>query len=294
MSKIKVICFGEILWDMLPGGKVAGGAPMNVAFQLQNFGIDSFLVSRVGSDHLGDELMQLLKQKGIHSRFIQLDSIYPTSTVEVELDKKGHAQYEIIAPVAWDFIEMPQSVLSTASEAKAIVFGSLANRNARSRSSLLELLENSHALKLFDVNLRPPHYDRPLLEKLMAKAHIVKMNDEELAIIGEWHGDHHTEDIRMKKILDQYQLDGLIVTKGKDGAAYLDRTQRYECSAFPITIADTVGSGDAFLAAFTAKYLQGNSPQQCLEFACAAGALVATHRGGTPSITEDDVFAMIK
>lgn len=293
MSKAKVICFGEVLWDMLPSGKVAGGAPMNVAFQLRNFGIDSFMVSRIGKDQLGNELLQFLKQKGFNTTYIQIDREYPTSTVDVSLNEHGHATYEIKRPVAWDFIEMTSSVLNFAQDIQVIVYGSLANRNAQSRMALMQLLDSSKAIKIFDVNLRPPHYDRSLLEDLMHKANIVKMNDEELDIISTWHGDKDIELENMQTILTQYHLDGLIITKGKDGATFLNRDQLYQSDAFSITIVDTVGSGDAFLAGFTAQYLQGIPPQQCLEFACATGALVATHSGGTPSITDQEVLSMM-
>ncbi|NBC08258.1 MAG: carbohydrate kinase [Bacteroidetes bacterium] len=290
---MSVVCFGEVLWDMLPGGKVAGGAPMNVAFHARNLGLDASLVSRVGQDGLGEELLGFLHDKGIPSSFVQRDAQHPTSTVEVKLDKAGHASYEIVAPVAWDFIELEDQAVSAARQSKALVFGSLAARSATSRRTLLSLLEQA-PMKVFDVNLRPPHYSRALLETLLAKADLVKMNEEELATISLWYGDEKGEAAQMELLLKHFSLAGLLLTKGGDGAAFLGEQTPYTTQpAYAVQVKDTVGSGDSFLAAFLSKYLNGQPVSEALRFAAATGALVATRDGGTPVLAVEDIESFI-
>jgi len=290
---MSVVCYGEVLWDMLPSGKVAGGAPMNVAFHARNLGLDASLVSRVGRDALGEELLGFLHEKGIPTPFVQRDAQHPTSTVEVKLDEAGHASYEIVAPVAWDFIELEEQAVSAARQSTAVVFGSLAARSATSRRTLLSLLEEA-PMKVFDVNLRPPHYSRPLLEMLLAKADLVKMNEEELATISRWYRDENEEAAQMKLLLEQFSLAGLLLTKGGDGAAFLgERTPYTTQPPYAVQVKDTVGSGDSFLAAFLSKFLTGQPASEALQFAAATGALVATRAGGTPKLAEGDIEAFI-
>jgi fructokinase len=286
---MSVVSFGEVLWDMLPSGKKAGGAPMNVAFHLRNFGFQTQLISRIGQDALGEELRAFLDSKGIDHSLVQEDAEQPTSTVQVTLDAKGHASYEIVQPVAWDFIAASDAAAKAVSKAEALVFGSLAARQEGTRSTLLRLLEQA-TLAVFDVNLRPPHYTPERLRDLLSRAHLVKMNEEELAIIAAWHTDQTEEEAQMKAILKAHQLRGLLVTKGGDGAAWMNPDGTcLQQAVFPVKVKDTVGSGDAFLAGFLSQYLKQKPLPHCLAFAAAAGAAVATHEGGTPNLTPADL-----
>lgn len=289
----RVVCFGEVLWDLLPDGKVAGGAPMNVAFHLRNFGLGASLVSRVGQDALGAALLSFLDSKGIPIQLVQQDAQQPTSTVQVQLDEAGHASYEIVAPVAWDYIELEDRAAAVVQQSQALVFGSLAARSATSRRTLLAMLKQA-PLTVFDVNLRPPHYSKALLETLLAKADLVKMNEEELSIISRWYGDETTEARQMQLLIDRFAAKGVLLTKGSDGAAFLGAQTPYTTqAAYPIQVKDTVGSGDAFLAAFLSKYLTGGAAASALLFAAASGALVATHSGGTPALSAEEVEQFI-
>jgi fructokinase len=290
---MSVVSFGEVLWDMLPSGKKAGGAPMNVAFHLRNFGFETRLISRIGKDTLGQELRAFLDTKGIDHRLVQEDPAQRTSTVQVTLDNQGHASYEIVQPVAWDFITPSNAAGQAVAEAEALVFGSLAARQENTRSTLLQLLDHAR-LAVFDVNLRPPHYTTDRLKTFLSRAQLVKMNEEELAIIAAWYTGTSGETERMKAVLDAHQLKGLLVTKGSEGATWMspDGTN-FQQPVFPVQVADTVGSGDAFLAGFLSQYLQNKPLPRCLEFAAAAGALVATHEGGTPSLTSGDIRQFI-
>lgn len=284
-----VKCFGEVLWDLLPDGKVAGGAPMNVAVQLNNFGVNAEMISRIGKDELGEELLSFLKNKGMDCHLIQKDDKHGTGVVTVYFDNEKDVRYTIEFPAAWDYIETTEQAKEDVTQADAIVFGSLACRNDISRNTLKELLKTAK-IKIFDVNLRPPHYTKARLEELMSLSDIVKMNDTELILISEWYMEPPADiPTRMKFLRKKYNLKALVVTLGANGAAMVTAEQYVEQGGTKVTVQDTVGSGDAFLAGFIYQLLSNKTPQEQLQFACVTGALVATYKGGTPSITEEQV-----
>jgi len=292
MSLPKIICFGEVLWDLLPTGKIPGGAPMNVAYHLTNFGISTQMISRVGDDARGRELMQFLNEKQVDTFLIQKDAFYPTGIVKVELDKKGSPSYEIVRPVAWDYINVNPLNSKTVKAAEVFIFGSLAARNNRTLETLFSLLEKAK-LKVFDVNLRTPFYTKELIEKLLFQANIVKMNEEELDLIGSWFFGNIPTYSLAQKIKTHFSLDILIVTQGSKGAFVIDlKDDIKSIKAKKVTVVDTIGSGDSFLAGFLYKYLSFEPIFACLDFAAKTGALVATKRGGTPQITEDMIVSM--
>jgi fructokinase len=284
MKQKKIVCYGEILWDMLPTGKLAGGAPMNVAYHLNALGIKSSIVSRIGKDDLGTELVNFLKEKTVSTQFVQTDKTLSTGVVDVQLDAKGSPTYSIVQPVAWDNIQNSQGVQKAVVEADAFVFGSLICRSAVSKQTLFELLELSKCL-VFDVNLRPPFYDKTLLEALLAKADIVKMNEEELAIISAWYTDEIDFTSQIKFLKNLFNISCIIISHGSKGAYCFENDILYFQAAFFITVKDTIGSGDAFLAGFLSEKLKGRDPQICLKRACAMGAYVATQAGATPKMS---------
>lgn len=282
----KIICFGEILWDMLPTGKVAGGAPMNVAFHTTQLGIASKLISRIGDDELGKELIEFLDQKGINTSLVQTDNTYTTSTVKVTLDERGSASYEIVHPVAWDFIHSETSNIAAVQTADAFIFGSLAARNRTTKDTLFELLDHAK-LKVLDVNLRSPFYSKNLVTELLYHADLVKMNDEELRVIGKWMNLDDTEENTALQIKEHFGWKQLIITHGEHGAWLFTEDKMISTPGIVIQVQDTIGSGDSFLAAFLSKYLQGELPEKCLQFASATGAYVATQNGATAELTEE-------
>lgn len=288
-----MVCFGEVLWDIFPKQKVVGGAPLNVTFHANNFGINAQIISATGNDELGTELRSVLSQKKINDDLINTNYTFPTGTVQVTLDKKGSASYEIVQPVAWDFLETNPKIENIVSSSDILLFGSLSCRNENNYQTLLQLIKKAKKT-VFDVNLRPPFYGQTLIENLLQKADIVKMNDEELEEISDWYGivTHIKE--QMSFIKNRFNIETLIVTAGKNGAYCIHNNVLYHQKGFPVTVEDTVGSGDSFLAAFLFKMLHKASWQKCLEFACATGALVATQTGGTPSIKEDNVLDFIE
>ncbi|MCB9302853.1 MAG: carbohydrate kinase [Lewinellaceae bacterium] len=292
MEQPTIICFGEVLWDLLPTGRIAGGAPMNVAFHVNQMGMQSKMISSIGDDDLGKELKRFMENKGISTDLIQTDNTFPTGIVNVILDNGGYPSYEIVSPVAWDYIRPDDKAKDLVKSADALVFGSLACRTERNKRTLFEYLELA-PIRILDVNLRAPFYSQPLIESLLEKADIVKMNDEELALIAGWQGLDGEERSQLEFLKNKFGLDVLILTKGKDGAVCLDETGYYEQPAFPVVVKDTIGSGDSFLAAFLSKYLKNEHTRQCLIFAGAVGALVATKAGGTPEVTPQEILAMI-
>lgn len=292
MSNPAIVCFGEFLWDVLPTGRVAGGAPMNVAFHANQLGLESKMISNVGDDDLGQELLLFLKNIDVSVELIQTNNTLPTGIVNVTLDQNGSPFYEIVSPVAWDDIHLDNKGKDFVKNAAAMVFGSLACRTERNKRTLLEYAALAN-IRVFDVNLRAPYYSKSLVEELLDKADIVKMNDEELALIAEWQGLSGDEKSQMETIKNQFGLDVVILTKGSQGAACLDETGYYEQPGFRIQVQDTIGSGDSFLAAFLSHFLKGKDIPDCLVFAGAVGALVATKQGGTPKVEWSEIQAMM-
>jgi fructokinase len=284
MNNPQVICFGEILWDLLPSGKVAGGAPMNVAFQLNQLGVPVGMVSRIGNDDLGAEVFDFLTQKNIPTRFVQRDTVRPTGIVKVTLNQQGQPKYEIVEGVAWDFIEAEKAAMEAVDNAEVLVFGSLAARSTKSHETLLRCIKNAR-FRVFDVNLRKPFFTQNLLTELLKEAHFVKMNDEELDVISGWLNLEASDvETRMDALKNAFQLDVLVVTRGENGAISLDTTGFYSHSGVKVEVVDTIGSGDAFLAGYLYKFLQKKLPGECLDFGCQMGAFVAARRGGTPPL----------
>ena len=282
MSNLQAICFGEILWDLLPTGKIAGGAPMNVAFHLNQLGVEVGMISRIGTDDLGEEIFDFLQSKKVPTMLVQRDGVNPTGIVNVELDEKGHPKYEIVQNVAWDFIESEKNAQEAVQNADLLVFGSLVARAEKSQKSLLDLIEKAR-FRVFDVNLRQPFFSQKLLFELLPKANLVKMNDTELDIIADWHGcTTSSQQDKMTTLKNAFGLDLLVVTLGESGAMSLGAMGFVSHPGVKVQVVDTIGSGDAFLAGYLSQFLQKKSPAECLEFGCQMGAFVATQRGGTP------------
>jgi fructokinase len=290
-----VCCFGEILWDMLPSGKMPGGAPMNVAIHLRNLGMDVACITKVGNDPLGDELKVFLKGKGCDDTWVQKDDEHPTGTVKVNISDRTNVQYEIVQPVAWDYISPTAEALGVTKNAYALVFGTLACREKQSRETLLKLLDNSKAIKIFDVNLRAPHYTKELIDALMRKSEIVKMNEDELVIVHKWlEASNGSLEQMMKNVKTKFGLKKVIVTRGGDGAMLLDDHGLHSSMVYKVEVKDTIGSGDSFLAGMIKNFYLKNSPEQSLNYSCALGAMVAQHHGANPQIKESEILEMME
>ena len=283
-----ITCFGEILWDVLPTSRQPGGAPMNVAAHLRNFGLNAQLISRVGSDDLGRELLAFLAQKNIPTKLVQVGQSHLTGVAKANVSDSNEVTYKIVQPVAWDYIQLEPGLIEAVRQSDLFVYGSLAARSPQTHETLRALLAVAPR-KVFDVNLRAPHYDQATVEELLHQADIAKLNEHELLELSGWYG-HETDMQRaMQQLRDRYNLEVLCITLGAEGAILLDKAGFIRQAGFPVDVEDTIGSGDAFLAAFLYKMLQGKAPQKALEFACATGAYVATQQGATPSFTEQAI-----
>lgn len=289
----KIVCFGEMLWDILPSGKMPGGAPMNVAIHLQYQGFTPAVISRVSNDEPSRALVDYMKEKGVTTHYVQVDEKQPTGVVMANVSNRSEVTYDIVQPVAWDFIQMEDNVKQVASESDYFIYGSLAARSETSRQTLLSLLEVAK-VKVFDVNLRPPHYSQEVLEPLLQQATIVKMNHHELMEIAGWHQGYSDEQSAMEFLKSQYALQTIIVTRGENGAAVLSDKDYFEQAGYAVEVEDTIGSGDAFLATFLSKMIKGKTYPEALQQACAIGALVATKKGATPEIAPEAVEQLIK
>lgn len=258
---------------------------MNVAFQLNQLGIPVGMISKVGADFLGDEILDFLKSKRVPVGFVQRDPHHQTGIVKVSLDQKGHPQYEIVENVAWDFIDADEAILEEVRKSSTFVYGSLASRNEQSKRTLMQFLEYA-PFKVFDVNLRKPFYSKSLLSELLLEANVIKMNDDELEMLAGWFGLSGTQKEKMEGLKAAFQVEICVVTLGEKGALCLEDSGFYEHPGFRVQVNDTVGSGDAFLAGFISQFLQQKEPTECLEFACKMGAYVATQKGGTPNLEQ--------
>ncbi|SIP86839.1 fructokinase [Chryseobacterium sp. RU37D] len=277
-----VVCFGEVLWDIFPEGSKAGGAPFNAAYNIHKMGIDAKMLSRIGNDELGKKLLDQIKEWGITTNYIQRDEKHDTSTVIAKIDEHNEASYEIINHVAWDYIELLDEHKRLVSNAEAFVFGSLAARNPKTRETLLKLLEYAK-LKIFDVNFRPPFIDIELIKTLLHKADIVKMNKAEMRQIMMFLGEEYkSEDESAAFIQQHFKINEIVLTKGSKGARYFVGNQNYGFTAVPVTIADTVGSGDAFLSGFISKRIKNEKPEDIMKQAVSLGGFITSKSGACP------------
>ncbi|MDO4641107.1 MAG: carbohydrate kinase [Neisseria sp.] len=286
---MKITSFGEVLWDDFPTGKKLGGAPLNVVTRLRSLGADATIISRIGNDEDGKGILLEVADKKINADLIQIDQEQATSLVKVTLTDRGSARYEIVYPCAWDRIEASDEACRRVAESDAFIFGSLATRDEVSRAALNKLIGHAK-FKIFDVNLRPPHYDYDRVLDMMSMADVVKLNDCELYEIAQEAGSkYHSLEQNIHFLTEKYGCQRLCVTLGEHGAVFYDRGQWTYHGGYKVSVADTVGSGDNFLAGFTYKLLNNASADETLAFACALGAMVASHRGANPEISLQDI-----
>jgi Sugar kinases, ribokinase family len=282
MTNTEVLCIGEVLWDSLPEGLFLGGAPFNVACHLRATGAPVAMVSRIGSDRLGDEVLRRAARYGVTTDLIQVDDALATGFVRVDIDPSGNPNYEILAPAAWDAIETRDDLMVRARNARAIVFGTLAQRNATSRETIRALWKTD-ALVVFDVNLRAPYEDRAIVAESLKRADVVKLSEEELERVAEWFNLRGDFEARMRAIASEFGCDVVCVTRGSEGAALLHGEAFTEHQGFQVEVKDTVGAGDAFLAVLLAGLLSGATDAALLQHANLIGAYVTTQYGAVPA-----------
>ncbi|WOC40557.1 carbohydrate kinase [Polaribacter sp. HL-MS24] len=288
-----IVCFGEVLWDVFPSYKMIGGAPLNVALRLNSLENDVTIISSVGKDVQGEALLDDLKEKDLSTTSIQLTGSYKTSEVLVSIDDTGSASYTIEFPCAWDFISLNNATISAVQSSDAFVFGSLIARSEMSFTTLLALLDVA-VFKVFDVNLRPPHYEISTIDTLMQKADFIKFNDEELFEICKSLGFQSTNvNKSVEFISKQTNTNKICVTLGAKGALLFVENIFYFNEGYQVQVKDTVGAGDSFLAALIHQLLENVSAQKAIDFACAVGAIVASSSGANPKISDQQITDML-
>ena len=289
----KITAFGEILWDNLPTGKVLGGAPVNLLTHLAALGADCSVISRCGNDADGAALREAIRRKHVAIDFIQTDPQLATSQVLVQLNDEGCAHYDIVYPCAWDKIQAGEAAKTRVAQSDVFIFGSLSVRDAVSRQALAELLPHA-SFKIFDVNLRPPHYQLAHLRNMMRQADFIKLNDDELHEIATALGSpYRSIEQNIRFIAEHTHTRQICVTLDKHGALYFCDGELFAHYGYRVTVADTVGAGDSFLAGFIHQYLQRKPPQEILAFACTLGSLVASRHGATPEVSLAEIEAMM-
>ncbi len=288
-----VVCFGEVLWDVFPNQVNPGGAPMNVAYHLRKFGVDSHMISRVGADEMGIRLLSLLDQWQIPACYCPRDIEHVTGQVIAKVLPENEMEYTIQSHAAWDYIQWSEEQETLVANADAFVFGSLVTRDETSRATLFRLIEKAK-YRVFDINLRQPFYSPDIIEYLLRKCNLLKLNESELNLIIAWFSDKAQSEEAAVRILQQkFAIDEVIVTKGSEGASYYTSTLSYSFPSFKVHVMDTCGSGDSFLAAFLAKTLKNEAPKVRMLYATGLGAFVAAHEGACPAYTVEELEAFI-
>ncbi len=284
-TKPIVAGIGEFLWDMLPTGKQLGGAPCNFAFHAMQAGCISHVISAVGEDDLGDELLGMVRQLGLSDQYIQKNR-YPTGTVTVRLDELGHPDYTIHEHVAWDHITIDPGIMEMAATLDAVCFGSLAQRDPESAESIKTLirLTRPDCLKVFDINLRQHFYSRDSIVQSISLSDVLKLNDDELPVVAGFCGLKGDIRAQLGQLLGMYKLKYIVYTMGSRGSIIISPEEYSFIEAPKVTVADTVGAGDAFTAVFIAGILKGFPLSAVHDKATEIAAMVCTRKGATPEL----------
>jgi fructokinase len=289
---LEIVGLGESLWDLLPTGKQLGGAPLNVAFHVDQLlrgrlgrGV---VASRIGQDELGNAILDELKRRRMLGDYLQRDATHPTGTVQVEL-RDGQPTYTFADHVAWDHLEFSPAWAELATRASAICFGTLAQRSPISRETVWQFLDaNRKAIRLFDVNLRPPYYEHQVLIESCRRANLVKLNEQELPLVNDLLDlSGRSPVFRLAKLRARFNLEGVIYTRGARGTMLVldDKVISPAPATYPgLANADTVGAGDACSAGILVGWARGLAATRIVELANHCGAFVASQSGATPEL----------
>ena len=282
--KLKAVSFGEILWDIFPNYKVIGGAPLNLILRMKSFGHDCNIISSVGNDKNGNDILKYLSINKISIDTISVSRKYPTGLVDIKFEDKSDVKYSITYPVAWDFIQNSYLLEKLVKNCDLFFFGSLSSRSETSANCLNKLLEIAK-YKIFDVNLRPPHFKIESIIRMMNKSNFIKFNEEEINLICHELGCKSKTIEDMITFISSYsKTKNICVSRGSQGAILYTNDKYYYNKGFKVKTKDTVGSGDSFLAMLISELKKGVSPIQSLTRACAIGAIVSTREGANPRI----------
>ncbi len=291
MASVTIVGLGEILWDLLPGGRQLGGAPFNFTFHCHQLGHTSAMVSRVGADDLGREIRQCVRQLGLSDEYIQEDTTHPTGTVDVTLDAAGQPTFTINPEAAYDYLAWDAALETLLRQAQAVCFGTLIQRSPTAQATVQRALHTaSNALVLYDVNLRQHFYSREVVERSLHASRWVKLNDSELTVLRDLLGlERPGESGGLAELRGRYGIELACLTRGERGCLVQTADEEIAVPGRRVQVVDTVGAGDAFTAGLLAYALEGRSLGDAAVFANKLAARVASAAGGTPSIEREAV-----
>jgi fructokinase len=281
---------GEVLWDMLLTGPQLGGAPANFAYHAQVLGAQAQVITRVGNDDYGREIIRRFHEMGLPHATVQVDETAPTGTAKVELSRNGLAHFTIQENVAWDYIAATREALAVASAADAICFGSLAQRSEPSRNAIQQLVAATpaEALRIFDINLRQRFYSRALIERSLQLANVLKLNDDELPTVADMFSLTGSTQYRIEQLAQIFSLRLVALTRGANGSLLYqnlkDEVRWSDCPSRPVQVVDTVGAGDSFTAALVLGLLRQMDLDEINNIANEVARYVCSQPGATPSL----------
>jgi len=283
-----IVGLGEILWDMLPTGKQLGGAPANFAYHAQALGGRGIVVSCIGNDELGEEIMGWLKELKLERSYVSVDENHPTGTVTVELDERGRPNYTIHENVAWDYINSNPRLLELAAQADAVCYGSLCQRSEVSRNTVRDFLGATKAdcLRVFDINLRQSYFNKEIIHTMLNLSIVLKLNDEELSVVADLLDLGGSETDMLSELTDMYKLRMIALTRGAKGSVLYAQGKDSNCHGFAAKVADTVGAGDSFTAAMTLGLLYRKELDWINEYSNRVAGFVCSQSGATPKLPD--------
>ncbi len=293
----KIVAFGEVVWDILPNGKVLGGTPSNLVFRCNSFDEQGFLLSRVGDDDLGSEAIEKLKELSISDDNVQVDTEFPTGTVEIILEKNSEPRYIVKPEVAFDHIEFSAEALKLVRDADCLFYGLLPQRFGISKNTLRELIKESpDSLHFFDLKLFEHFFNVSVVENLLWSSNIVRIKEKEIGFLSkELNLNDENLNTFSNELSRKYKIDLILITRGQNGVfAFHKKKGAFSEPGYNIDEVDNIGSGMAFSAGFLHYFLNGKSIQQALSFGNAAGALNTTKRGATSYFDKKDVLNFMK
>jgi len=287
MTPALMVGLGEILWDLLPSGKIMGGAPANFAYMANALGDRGVIASRIGVDPLGEEAYAAMVKFGVSTQYLQRDQEHETGSAKVAIDEVGQPMFTIKESASWDFLEWTPGWEELAQLADVVCFGSLAQRSPVSAATVDRFLRNSrsNAIRIFDVNLRQSYYTSEVLKRSLQYANIVKLTDQELVRVTALTGlKAGGDEDRAKRLLDEYDLRLVCITRGSRGSVLISQEETVEHPGFTVRVVDAVGAGDAFTACLAHHLVRGRSLKEINEFANRLASWVATQSGATPPL----------
>lgn len=293
-KEFQVIGIGEILWDIYPEGKKIGGAPANFAYHISELGHRGIIISRVGNDELGKEIIDFLKKNNLSIKYIQIDKLNPTGSVKVIIDKNNQPNYIVEKNKAWDFLGWNKNYYQLLKKTDAIYFGTISQRNDVTRNTIKKFLKaaNEKAVIVLDINLRQGFYNKKIIEESLIRATILKLNNFELKIITELLNidKSFNEEESCIYLMDKYKLGLVCLTMGAEGSKLINPSSLYDCKAYPSRFINSVGAGDAFAAVVTIGYLKGYSLKVISEKANELASWVTSNEESMPAYRHDINF----